>query len=122
MGTLDDIRTIERIGWISLALPMFPIIVLLSYSLIAWFQLGHFPSSGDPHPGKGVLSNFVELLTLLEPFLWLPLSIFSIIFLLISGLQKRNVLRKLTIVLVAYAFYIGFLADDPRGLVRWTFD
>ena len=120
MGTLDDIKTVERIGWLTLALPLFPIIVLLSYALIVWFQMGHFPSIGVPK-GTGVLSNVVELSTLLLPFFWLPLSIFSIIFLVISGLQKRNLLRKLVIVVVAYTFYIGFMAVDPLGLVRWIF-
>jgi hypothetical protein len=122
MGTLDDIRTVERIGWLTLALPLFPIIVLLSYALIMSFQMGHFPPIGNPSRGMGVLFPFVELSTLLLPFLWLPLSTVSIIFLLISGLQKRNVLRKLVIVLVAYAFYIGFMAVDPSGLMRWIFD
>ena len=124
MGTLGDLKTVERIGWLTLALPLFPIIVLLFYALIAWFQVGHFPSSGYPYPkdlGMGGLFLFVLSFTYSAIYLWI-LSIFSIIFLLISGLQRRNALRNIVIVLVANAFYIGFMVGDPLGLVRWIGD
>lgn len=119
MGTLGDVKTVERIGWLTLALPLFPIIVLLFYTLIAWVQVGHFPSSGDPDPKHMGMSAFYVLL--LAPYLWI-LSTFSIIFLLIAGLQRKNALRNAFIVLVANGFYIGFMVGDPLGLVRWIGD
>lgn len=124
MGTLGDIRTVERIGWLMLALPILPIVVLLSYALIAWYQVGHFPAYGNPDPrdmGMSVVSRCVLGFTLLFPYFYL-LSIFSLIFLLIAGLQRRRLVRNLFIVLVVNAVYIGFMIRDALGLTNWIAD
>jgi hypothetical protein len=78
----------------------------------------------DPYPkdlGMGGLFLFVLSFTYSATYLWI-LSIFSIIFLLISGLQRRNALRNIVIVLIANASYVGFMVGDPLGLVRWIGD
>ena len=124
MGTLDDIKTVERIGWLMLSAPLVPIFVLLAFALIAWCQVGHFPSSGDPYPkdlGMDGLHLLASSLTYSAGYLWI-LSIFSVICLLASGLQRRNVLRNIVVVLFANAFYIGFMIGDPLGLVKWIGD
>jgi hypothetical protein len=124
MGSIDDIKTVERIGWGLLSLPLVPIIVLMVFALLVWLQAGHFPSSGDPYPkdlGMGTLHLFALSLTYSAGYLWI-LSIFSVIALLVSGLQRRKVLRNIVIVLFANAFYIWFMIGDPLSLVRWIGD
>ncbi|HYV03295.1 MAG TPA: hypothetical protein VFB82_01845, partial [Blastocatellia bacterium] len=113
-----------RIGWIMLALPLLPIVGLLFFSLIAWYEVGRFPSYGSPDPndlGMGALYTCALLITLLTPYVWL-LSTFSVVFLLASGLQQKRVLRNLGILILTNGFYIGFMLRDPLGLLNWIAD
>ena len=127
LGTLKDIKMVERIGLLALMLPILPALVLLSFSMVGWYQVGHFPSYGNPDPkamGMGVLRSGVAIFTLLSPYLLLLGDFCAVLFLLISGLQRHCVLRNLFTVLLANSFYFWIVTGFPLclDLASWIVD
>lgn len=96
MGTLDDIGTVERIGWVMLAMPSLSIVVSLPFTLTGF--------------------HFIAIAVTYSFWYLMILANLSIIFLAISGLQRRKVLRNITIILLANAFHICFLWVFARTL------
>ena len=124
---LEDIKTVERIGLIALTLPLLPAIALLSFSMVAWYQVGHFPSYGNPDPKAmrmSVLRSGVAIFTLLSPYLLLLGDFCAVLFLLISGVQKNCVRRNLLVVLLANSFYFWIVTGFPLclDLGNWIID
>ena len=96
MGTLDDIGTVERIGWFMLAMPSLSIVVSLPVTLTGF--------------------HFIAIVVTYSFWYLMILANLSIIFLAISGLQRRKVLRNIAIVLLANAFHICLLWVFARAL------
>jgi hypothetical protein len=124
---LEDIKTVERIGLIALMLPILPALTLLSYSMIAWFQIRHSPSYLDPDPknmGMGIIRDYVFLFALLSPWLLILGDCVGVLFLFISGLQTHRIWRNLFMVLLANSLYFLVMLGGSVGLnlMNWIGD
>lgn len=127
LGELSDIKTVERIGWIALAVGLIPPIVLLAYALIAWLQVGHFPIHGHPDPkemGTRTMSAVVLMISLLSPYCLMLADISSTPLLLVAGLQRHRALRNLLIVVMSNLFFFWVMLDGQfgLGLLNWIGD
>jgi hypothetical protein len=121
---LEDIKTVERIGLFALLLPILPALTLLCYSMIAWLQVRHFPSYGDPNPKNMSMSrirDYVFLFVLISPYLLILGDCVAGLFLFISGLQTHKIARNLLLILLANSLYFFVILGGSIGLnlMKW---
>lgn len=120
IGELEDIKTVERLGWVSLSVSVISPLILFVWALIVWARTGHFPVSGNPQQRQFATETIGLLISLLtsELSLWLLMAgdLLSGILLLVSGLQLKRIRRDALIFGVANIFYVWVMFDGPIGL------
>ena len=127
LGELSDIKTVERIAWIALAGAWIPPAILLSYAVIVWLQVGHFPFPGHPSlkdMGTPTARAIVLLISFLSPYCLMAADVSSFPFLLVAGVQRHRVLRNLFILVMTNVFFLWVMLDGRLGLglLNWTGD
>jgi hypothetical protein len=124
MGTISDVKAVKWIGRLMFAPLLLAITSLLACTLVAWYEVGHFPAFNDPDPtalNLPILSNLAALL-ILWWFVPLLLSLSATPFLLIVSLQRKTALRDFAILLFVQAVWLWFIVADPLGLGTWIVD
>ncbi|MCH6258501.1 hypothetical protein MLD52_18210 [Puniceicoccaceae bacterium K14] len=102
-------------------------LLVLSFALITYFKMGHWPSYGNPDP-KTIFTS------LFAPFIWLlvfaslvSLGVYPILAMIegIKGIQKRWhfwIFLIGTFLWVLDTFYLHFMNLRQGGLLSWVFD